>query len=248
MQPRRNGNTPDASWLALVVDEGQPGMADGVLVHVNGYPVLIADDGVLSNPQNAIIDTPISVPLVKAATPMDFTAWDGRRVVAAGTLRNQALHVDSVDPAPNVRPAASDNPANEVSRTAARVERRLPAERDLMEQGVLLDAWTDERTNRRIALTTAPSLIEERLRAHYPDSLQIVESRWDHRYLASIRAKVPDDILLSFGNTIGGDNQIRLALTLLHLPSKVARHLSQHPAEALDVQTLIRPPAHVASA
>jgi hypothetical protein len=175
-----------------------------------------------------------------AAALTELSAFDGGQVAVFGTLRGLRLHVDTVEPI--AVDAHADTTPSPRARSGQSFRERIAAERTLMAGGILLDAWTDARTGRRIALTTDVALTRATLAPYYEGSLHVVRSRWDHRYLDGIRAQVDDDLLLSFGNSIGTGQQLRLAMTLLHLPSRLARLLSAYPAEALDVRLLIRPP------
>ncbi|WP_033339587.1 hypothetical protein [Catenuloplanes japonicus] len=238
-----------APWLPLVLDEGQPGATDGLLVHVQDVPFVVASDGHVSHSPAGIPSMSRAVPLAVSVPDPGLAALDNRWVTAAGTLQSQQLLVDVVRPraAPadaartDRRPTglrAGDVPA---SRHGTRPSRRIPAERALLEQGIVLDLWTDERTGRRIALTTDVGLTTDMLAPHYRESLDVVASRWDRRYLDEILNEVDEELVMSVGHSISTDRQLRLAVTLLHLPSRLAYRLADYRAEALDVRVLVRP-------
>jgi hypothetical protein len=110
-----------------------------------------------------------------------------------------------------------------------------------MEQGMVLDAWTDEQTERRIALATDTEAVQAILSKHYGDALFVIKSRWSREYLNQIRATVDEGLVISSGNAISPDLQMQVALTLLHLPTRLVRRLSQFSAEALALKVLIKP-------
>jgi hypothetical protein len=118
---------------------------------------------------------------------------------------------------------------------------RLPAERDLMKHGALLDAWTDRETGHRVALARDPRSVRATLADHYGEFLDVVESRWGRELLDGIRSAVPDRLLMSFGNDIGPGQQMRTALTLLYLPTSLTHVLSRFPTDALSLAVLIAP-------
>ncbi|MBQ1075669.1 hypothetical protein KBX06_21265 [Micromonospora sp. C31] len=114
-------------------------------------------------------------------------------------------------------------------------------EQSLIENGPLLDAWTDERTGNRVALTTDVAAIEAALTPHYGNTLSVVESKWSRQYLDEIHTFIDEGLLLSSGNTISPSNQLQAAVTLLHLPSRLAHYLARFPADALQVNVLVKP-------
>ena len=48
-------------------------------------------------------------------------------------------------------------------------------------------------------------------------------------------------LVMSVGDDEDPDHQLRVAATLLHLPTSLARRLSDFPAEALSVDVLVKP-------
>ncbi|MDG4785468.1 hypothetical protein O7626_05890 [Micromonospora sp. WMMD1102] len=235
--------------MSLVLEEGKPGWAAGRFVHASGQPFLA--------PTDEDADGSVGVPLIFDGARPDIAEVGNRWVTVTGVLRDQRLHVStlalggagSASPAAAEMTGRGDNSARQ-SRSVEQkapaerefqLDRRLPAETLLIERGLLVDAWTEEATGRRIALATDPEPVRDALQPHYPNSIEVVPSRWDLRYLDGIRSQVPDEILLAFGNSVGKIHQLRLAMTLLHLPAAVARRLAGYPADALDVRVLVQP-------
>jgi hypothetical protein len=191
----------------------------------------------------------MTVPLLYAAPGIDITASEEKQVVVTGILQDGHLVISSAD---DVTLRIQAGPNSAVLWGCAnspfigegqprRVDRRHPAERALMEQGMLLDAWTDEQTERRIALATDTEAVQAILSRHYGDALVVIKSRWSREYLNQIRATVDEGLVISSGNAISPDLQMQVALTLLHLPTHLARRLSQFSAEALALKVLIKP-------
>ncbi|MFY1669002.1 hypothetical protein ACN27G_03445 [Plantactinospora sp. WMMB334] len=234
--------------MSLVVEEGQPGRAAGRFVDAGRQPFLA--------PTGEDADGAVGVPLVFDGARPNIAEFGDRWVSVTGVLRDLRLHVSTLtrggagSAAPAAEVAGGGDDSARRSRTVEQeasaerdfpMERRLPAETRLIEQGLLVDAWTEEETGRRIALATDPESVRVALAPHHPGLIEVIPSRWDLRLLDDIRSQVPDEILLAFGSSVGNDHQLRLAMTLLHLPAAVAQRLAGYPADALDVRVLIRP-------
>jgi hypothetical protein len=239
----------DAALLPLVLDEGQPARAEGTLVTIRGGLRLIADGGAIIGSGAAIAAATMSVPLRDSGFGVDVNDLEWRHLSVAGVLRDGHLVISSADaitvpPSPDAEVATWWAPTEPISLGSDRSRNfalRLPAENALMEEGVLLDAWTDDQTGRRIALATDVEKVQASLFGHYGASLNVVTSRWRREFLDEIRMSVDEQLVHSSGTAIGHDMQMQVALTLLHLPSRVARRLSRFPPEALAVTVLVRP-------
>lgn len=106
----------------------------------------------------------MAIPLhVDASTADDPVEYEGRQVVATGTLQGHQLNLESLAARPH-----EETPDLSERRDSSRRELRSKVEAKLMEQGALLDAWEDPRAGRRIALAvdvTAVSTARAPLRA-----------------------------------------------------------------------------------
>ncbi len=237
-----------APWLPLVLDEGQPGATDGLLVHVQDVPFVVASDGHVSHSPAGIPSMSRAVPLAVSVPDPGLAALDNRWVTAQARCRVSSCSSTSCGRAP---PCGRREDGQTTDRIAGRrcacltsrdeAEQTDPGRARLLEQGIVLDLWTDERTGRRIALTTDVGLTTDMLAPHYRESLDVVASRWDRRYLDEILNEVDEELVMSVGHSISTDRQLRLAVTLLHLPSRLAYRLADYRAEALDVRVLVRP-------
>ena len=202
----------------------------------------------MTSPGGATAAT-MTVPLRLDTGTVDAKKLEWTQVTVTGVLRGGRLAISSAADITSRTPShedvailAHDTDASFVRSGRLRhIARRPPAERSLIEQGVLLDAWTDEHTGRRIALATDTKKARTALAEHYGQMLDVVESRWRADYLDKIRASVDERLVLSSGTTVGPGSQMQVALTLLHLPTDVARRLSRYDPAALDLSVLIRP-------
>jgi hypothetical protein len=238
-----DGIADSSAWSHLIVDEGEPAQATGTLVHLHRRPQIVTDGGSVITSNGEPTGTSMAVPLSFDGPSADLSPYSGSRVTAIGHLRKGFLSLRTADDV-TVGPGAAAVQSSVIPDGTSRAfvaGPRLPAERDLMREGTLLDAWTDEETGRRVALAAEPERVRAVLADHYGDSLDVVASRWSLEYLDAIRLAVPDRLLVSFGSDIGPDRQVRTTLTILHLPSTVALLLRRFSADALALSVLITP-------
>jgi hypothetical protein len=232
-------------WLPLVVNEGQPGRAEGTLVQIQQHLLLVADEGQVVTSSGTPVAATFSVQLAGSRVPHEII--DGQRVVVTGELIMRRLVIDAIEPvnssSRNAVPGVNINDEDFTARhgSLTTIEPRLLAERDLTERGILMNAWTDHRTGTRMALAMDVAATQLALAPHYGDALAVIQSRWDHHLLEQIRASVDENILISFGNTLSVGLQLQASLTLLHLPIGLARSLARFPIEAVNIRSLITP-------
>ncbi|MFF5176963.1 hypothetical protein ACFY2Q_02895 [Micromonospora sp. NPDC000316] len=222
-----------------------------MLAHIKGHPLIVTDDGSVITLNETNVAATLAVPIRIIDSSIDISDFDGQQVIATGVLQGLQLAIES-PPGLTSRPVLektalsrrrSISARSRSSRSAA--TRRPAAEQTLIKHGTLLDAWTDERTGRRLALTTDVAAIKDALTPFYGNTLSVIESRWSRQYLDEIHTSIDEELLLSSGNTISPSNQLQAAMTLLHLPSRLARHLARFPADALHVKVLVKPLATI---
>jgi hypothetical protein len=213
-------------WASLVVDEGDPAVAEGVITR---HPL----SGYLFN-----TDQSTAVPVVISA---DLDVQDGDFVTATGVWRAGALHIDETASPSSTRVPPAPRDAGEGS-TAGHDRLRPAAERALLEDGVLLDLWVDRADSRVYAVCTDTERVTRILAPRYGSSLVTVHSPWTAQLLEDLsRAIQVEGTTVILGHTTNADHQLIVDATLLHLPSYVAARLEQFPPEALALTVLVRP-------
>ncbi len=221
--------------LALVVDEGQKAWAEGVIARLHGGLGVIANDGEVAPEGCASMVVMLGKP-----PQMDAEDLVGRDVIARGTFEDRRLKVDNIEDRPEARcrtrPLAPSGETFVGSGGLDTLTRRPAVEIALMQDGALLATFPGEH-GRQIALATDV----ERVRAALPGSM-VIQSRWSVELRRQITTVLGDGgLVMSIGDDRDSEHQLRVAATLLHLPTTLAGELSDFPAEALSVDVLVKP-------
>jgi len=241
-----------SSWLSLVVDEGQPARAEGLLIRLGHAVHLIPDGGTVVTSDSEIIATSTPVELCVADPSIDLDRLEHQAVVAQGTWTDRKLAINDANSL-IVRPEAAvvAHRANDAASPFTgqalhkQLRRRPPVERSLLADGHLLDLWTADRgtgDERHIALATDVAKVRAALAPMFGKSLVVIESRWTEGMFREIEAVLGESgLVASSGREVGADFQMKVAVTLLHLPTRLVRRLEQFPAEALALRLLVMP-------
>ncbi|MCA2211811.1 hypothetical protein [Jidongwangia harbinensis] len=115
-----------------------------MLLRIGQRTVLVADDGSVVTSNGTPVSATLAVPL--AGSRLHQETLHGRRVTVSGELKNRLLVVDAIElldtSSERIVPGVGMNDENFAagydSPTVA--ELRIPAERDLLESGILIDA------------------------------------------------------------------------------------------------------------
>ncbi|MEU7997504.1 hypothetical protein AB0B83_19505 [Micromonospora sp. NPDC049060] len=239
-----------SSWLPLVVDEGQLARAEGLLIRLGRAALLIPDGGTVVTADSQIVatSTPVELRVVDSSIYLD--RLENQAVVAQGAWTDRTLAIDDASSL-TVRPEAAAVARRDASSSFTgqalhkQLQRRPPVERSLLEDGHLLDLWTADRgtgDERHIALATDVAKVRAALAPLFGESLVIIESRWTEGMFREIEAVLGEsELVASSGREVGADFQMKVAVTLLHLPTRLARRLGHFPAEALALRLLVIP-------
>jgi hypothetical protein len=124
--------------------------------------------------------------------------------------------------------------------------RRPDAERALMESGALLSLWNVKGPREKehyVALATDVDLVKSTLSKLYGESLEVIQSKYTEQTFHDITTLLGEDEspVCSFGSAQDADGQMKVAATLIHLPSQLAHRLQQFPPDALSLEVLVRP-------
>lgn len=218
------------AWLPLIVDEGQLGRAEGVVVRLGRGFALLGEHGEIITDNGATMATmPVGL-----RAGFDLGDFENRYVVATGRLEGDCLSVTG-NHALTVRAAAfrrapllrrMDASETFVGRGMHHtLTLRSTMERSLMEEGVLLALWTNHAGETFGLATDVP-----RVRAALSGTFRDIES-----------ALADEDQVRSLGTDFGADRQMKVAVTLLHLPTSLAARLSRFPVEAIALDVLVKP-------
>jgi hypothetical protein len=214
-------------WVSLVVDEGDPAVADGVITRHSSSAYLFSTDQTTA------------VPIV---IPTNSDILDGQPITATGVWQAGALNIDETTPrvSKDMSPPA---PRDSSERSPVTHGRLRPAdERALLEEGALIDLRVDRADSRVYAVCTDTQRVARILAPRYGSSLVTVQSPWTAGLLGDLsRAVQVEGLTVILGHTTNAEHQLIVDATLLHLPSYVASRLGQFPPEALALTVLVRP-------
>ncbi|MEV6928322.1 hypothetical protein AB0M46_28065 [Dactylosporangium sp. NPDC051485] len=241
-----------AGWEFLVVDEGDPALARGLLIVWDGKPWLVGDGGVVTVSDGSVTTASCAVRLDASRSAVDPRDWAqhygtvagqwqaGTLVVSGGTWftpwgnpgavqvtirdgRERGTVVGSPDWTPRLRP---------------------DIERSLMHDGLLLTLFRtrDPRGDEGwIAVATDTDVVRAALRPQYGDRLTVVQSRWTPALLDEITHLFSGAEVCSIGNGLTPDHQLTVAATVLRLPSTLAARLAPYPMDAISLTALVVP-------
>jgi len=258
--------TSPAPWSALVVDEGDPARACGVLLRIGGE-VGIAPDGarVLTDSgritsMSPRIDVRAALPGPSARRADPFGRYEGCRVEVRGVWQDDVLAVGRSGGVRMVPARAVTVDVFENSRFPPPVRRPVPqpeppgaaeVKRELRRAGLLIGLWRRGVGDppRYLALATDPAAVADRLARVYGDAVLVVRGRWTRQTLDQIQTTLLADrrLLRSIGRQLGADGQLRETVTLTHLPARLADRLHRFPADAIDLRVLVEPDAGAGS-
>ena len=237
------------SWLSLAVDEGQPAFVEGVLVRIRESFAVLTDQGtVVVGSDGVAIASSMAVCLL-IPEDLDLRSLENTTVVATGRLVGERLAVSGASSFASRTPTRG-RPTHVLQASATQGDQRpVPrvlrpeGERALMQEGVMLDLWESQVSpGKFMALATDVDRVRQELVPRYGPSVDVIASRWTEAFLNEVESLVMGSpTVLSFGRDIGPDLQMRVAATLLCLPSPLARTLDTYPPEVVALDLLIRP-------
>ena len=242
----------ESDWLPLVVDQGQPAYSIGRMIEFGGSPFLQVDGALGMPPDGSMHSASMLVALRSVGSPEAFARYDGLRVVATGRWDDEWLAVDDLAeaaaaPATDRRaPSSGERGPSGAAIAGDSFALRAVVERELIEEGVLIDTWVTGdgwRPLRRVALAVDVDRVREALGSSDYVPLEVVRSRWSAEELGRIESEIcaEESLLRSFGRSVGLDMQMRVAVTVLRMTSRLRHRLDQLPSAAIDLECLVLP-------
>jgi hypothetical protein len=244
-----------AGWESLVVDEGDPALAHGLLIVWNGTPWLVGDGGVVTVSDGLVTTASGAVRLDASRSAVDPRGWAQQYGTVAGRWQAGTLAVSGGawftpwgSPGPvHVTIRDGREPGTVLGRPDRVPGRRPAIERSLMHDGRLLTLFRtrDPRGDERwVAVATDPDAVHTALRPQYGDRLTVVRSRWTQALLDEITHLFDGAAVCSIGNGMTPDHQLTVAATVLHLPSTLAARLAPYPMDAISLTAVVVPASH----
>lgn len=237
----------NSGWLSLVVDEGQPAVAVGVVVRLRANHCLVSHGGTVWTTADGEVSASPVVELQASDEGVDLGSVEREGTRLAGHLRERTLHVTATEPASaevmyRRFPAAADQ------MSSSRLPIRSGLERELMRDGLLLDVWQPSPSEPLVALATDTARVRSELGRVYGAGVTVIPSRWTPATLDAIeREFAATPLVKSLGRRIGPDRQMQVAVTLLHLPTPLAQALERLPLDAIHLDVLVQPASRLPS-
>lgn len=232
-------------YSRLIVDEGDPAQSSGVLEQLEAEWYLLQGPVVVSAGEDVGLGA--AVPLrVPPPIHEEARVMQGQMVQAIGTWDEGRLEIGSCAELTSISPQqerAAVTPAGSAGR-ASPIPLRPDDEKVLLREGALIELW--QEGDRTYALATDTDRVREKLVPRYGESFVVLPSRWTEQTYAAFEDvffNAPGAVLQSFGRRLDHDRQLRFAVTLRHLSSKLAHRLSELPDEALDLTVQVVPAA-----
>lgn len=223
---------PWGQWARLQADIGDCAQAEGVLLRFgSGYRLISSDSNLIEQPRGGL-SASFSVGLqMEGDIRARADSLENASVRVEGIIDDHLLIVESIRSDRSARRNAMPvGLSPNESRVANVVGRRPAAVRDLMAEGVLLDLWVQKGSAGEEALegiATDVGRAKDILQRHYCLPLNVFKSRWNMHDLEEVESMVgrATDLVVASGYDRGVDRQLRVSVSLLHLPTRVREQL-----------------------